>query len=163
MTDSLEIARRWVTASEKAVRDGEAMPDIQGWHHVVKNLVERVDRYEKDMPSWAHGTPEDYDHWLRQLTPVDRRLVFYQWIGEQAVTQMLDELTGFLREDPIPAQYKTQIPDIVDEAISHVDPRRGADLAPSVLPKGKHMCDLPHHNHIDGMGYLPTCRLSAPE
>lgn len=129
----------------------------------VEGVKKRLARFEKNMPSWAHGTPEDYDAWLRELTPVDRRLEFYQWIGEQAVTQMLDELTSFWVNDPSPPEFRMRVPDFVDEAISHVDPRRGADPAPSVLPKGKHMCDVSHHTHTDGMGYLPTCRLDSPE
>lgn len=173
-----DVAYKQYCHYEKAAGSSDVVEAAGAWHAdllrrdeyavlvpraMIASLVQRVARYEKEMPSWAHGTPEDYDHWLRQLTPVDRRLEFYQWIGEQAVTQMLDELTSFWREDPLPAQYKTQIPEIVDEAISHVDPRRGADPAPSVLPKGKHMCDVVHHNHTDGMGYLPTCRVDFPE
>src|SRR5437868_1691020 len=45
----------------------------------------RVDRYEKNLPSWLHGTPEDVDAWIRDLIPDDKRLAFYQWIGALAV------------------------------------------------------------------------------
>lgn len=173
-----DVAYKRYCHYEKQVGSGDVVEVASAWHSdlarrdeyaalvpraMIASLVQRVARYEKEMPSWAHGKPEDYDHWLRQLTPVDRRLKFYQWIGELAVIEMLDELTGFWENDPNPPQYRTEIPEIVDEAISHVDPRRGADPAPSVLPKGKHMCDVQWHSHSDGMGYLPTCRLSSPE
>lgn len=161
--DDVEKARQLVQNMDKALRTGETMPSVQGVYHLLKSLVERVDRYERDKPSWAHGTPEDYDHWLRQLTPVDRRLTFYQWIGEMAVTEAVDVVTSYISGDPIPPQYRTQIPDLVWEAIAHVDPRQDGDRVPTVLPKGKHMCDVAHHTHTDGMGYLPTCRLDSPE
>lgn len=161
--DVVERARLLVQGMDRALRTGETMPSVEGVYHLLKALVERVDRYEKDMPSWADGTPEDYDHWLRQLTPADRRLVFYQWIGEMAVCEVLDDVTNSIGQDPIPVPHRVQIPDMVWEAISYVDPRQGGDRAPSVLPKGKHMCDVQWHIHTDGMGYLPTCRLDSPE
>lgn len=164
-TEPVHMARIWYEELKESSdsKDKARRLMVSALLECVDNLEKRLERYEVNMPSWAHGLPEDYDAWLRELTPVDRRLTFYQWIGAQAVTEALDELTNFWCEDPIPPEFRTQIPDIVDEAISHVDPRRGANPVPSVLPKGKHMCDVQWHTHTDGMGYLPTCRLDSPE
>lgn len=159
MTDILDQARVFA----QCLRDNTMPPAGTDLLDILNGLIGRVERFEKDMPSWASGTPEDYDHWLRQLTPVDRRLMFYQWIGEMAVTEAIDVVTSYISGDPIPPQYRTQIPDLVWEAIAQVDPRQDGDRVPSVLPKGKHMCDVAHHTHTDGMGYLPTCRLDSPE
>lgn len=164
-TSPVHMARIWY--EELGQRDD---PSSQARRRMLGALLETVEsqeqrlaRYEKNMPSWAHGTPEDYDAWLRELTPVDRRLKFYQWIGSLAVGEILDAMRENLGEDPREAQGQHYHRDDVEEVIDLFDPRREGDPAPSALPKGRVKCDIDHHAHTDGMGYLPTCRLDSAE
>jgi hypothetical protein len=130
---------------------------------VVVRLLDRVDRYEKNKPSWAHGTPEDYDAWLRELTPDDRRLMFYQWIGGQAVTEAVDEVREILYNDPIPVTHQHYDAATVGEFLDVVDPAKDADPFPSQLPLGRPFCDDPHHIHTHGGSRLPSCSLTTEE
>ena len=128
--------------------------------HVVEELISRIERYEKNLPSWAHGTPEDVDAWLRDLIPDDKRLAFYQWIGEQAVCEMNAHLTqwdeGHDQAEMSQRDGNDGIASVMWE-IEHSGPY------PSELPLGRPFCDVQWHTHPHGGGRLPTCRLDSPE
>lgn len=162
--DPLTTAKLWVEGADRALKNGDDMPDIQGWYHVLKALLGRLTRFEKNMPSWAHGTPEDYDAWLRDLTPDDRRLGFYQWIGAMAVSEAVEMLRRQIGEDPIPVQHQHYDADMVNDFLDAVDPRQPlTDPFPAQLPVGRVFCDVSHHSHPHGGGRLPTCRLDSGE
>lgn len=126
-------------------------------------LLDRVDRYEKNLPSWRNAAPEDVDAWLRDLIPDDKRLAFYQWIGGMAVTEALLMLEDNLREDPRDPQGQHYHRDDVYEMLDIVDPRKTGDSFPEELPLGRPFCNVPHHTHTHGGGRLPTCRLDSKE
>jgi len=101
----------------------------------VHRLIQRIESYEKDKPSWKDGTPEDVDRWLHGISfiPEDKLLAFYQWIGKHAVEDY--EIRSDEDEGPCPYE----------------------------LPKGHPFCDVQHHVHRHGGGRLPTCRLDSAE
>lgn len=129
----------------------------------VHQLIQRIEKYEKSMPSWAHGTPEDYDAWLCELTQDDQRLRFYQWIGEQAVREAVAVFKETLRNDPAPPEFRHYTQEAVEELLEVIDPAAGPVALPSALPVGRPFCDVSCHTHIDGGGRLPTCRLDSQE
>jgi len=119
----------------------------------------RVDRYEKNFPSWKDGTPEDVDAWLRDLIPDDKRLVFYQWIGAQAITEALDAVKKNLDNDPRPTTAQHYHRDDLDEVLELADPEEYGPY-PSVLPIGRPFCNEPAHQHTDGGSRLMTCHIT---
>lgn len=155
--DLMRTAKFWCEDMQRL-----ATSEARARRALVVELIERVEKYEKNLPSRFSGTPEDIDAWLHGMFAEDTLLKFYQWLGTKAVTEVIDVLMFDLSQEPIPAVYKIEIPDLVDEAVANIDPRQGADLAPSRLPIGKPFCDVPHHVHTDG-SRLPTCRLDSEE
>lgn len=132
---------------------------------VVHQLMMKIDHYEKHLPSWAHGTPQDVDRWLHSIgaIPEDKLLAFYQWIGKHAVREAVGDLRRHIGEDPVPVQHRSYSPDGVHELINEIDPDDGPIAYPSELPKGHPFCDVAHHTHTGGGGRLPTCRLDSEE
>lgn len=126
-------------------------------------LEGRLGRYEKNLPSWRHGTPEDVDAWIRDLIPDDKRLAFYRWIGTSAVREAVADAKDQLGNDPVPIEHRYYTPDNVDEILDLMAPDEGDIGYPSVLPIGRPFCDVPHHTHTHGGGRLPTCRLDSEE
>lgn len=124
---------------------------------VVRQLMARLDHYEKLLPSWAHGTPEDVDRWLHSIgsIPEDKLLRFYQWIGAHAVR----EVVAGIRQA---WDYEIGDGETANSIADMYDPDKQADLVPSVLPLGHPFCDVPHHTHISG-SRSPSCRLDAEE
>lgn len=131
--------------------------------HTVHRLIERIKRYEKNLPSWLHSTPEDVDAWLRDLIPDDKRLAFYQWIGKIAVREAVDVAVDNVGQDPTPPEHRYYSQDVVYEFFELIDPDKDGGPFPSALPVGRPFCDVPHHTHTDGGGRLPTCRLDSEE
>jgi hypothetical protein len=159
--DVVVVARKWITAL-----DDNTMPDtVMSLRALLKGLVERVERYEKNKPSWRDGTPEDYDAWLRDLTPDDRRLAFYQWIGKQAVAELVEEArqpqAGFDGEMAQVSGASREYADGWNDGIASLPLDDGP--YPSKLPVGKPFCDDPSHAHAHGGTRLPGCRLGWPE
>lgn len=118
----------------------------------VHLLVKRIKQYEKHLPSWAHGTPEDIDRWLHSIgsIPEDKLLEFYQWVGKHAISELFAEIQ--------------QVADNTGSAVlRQVAETWGDDVFPTKLPKGHPFCDVPHHTHTGGGGRLPTCRLDSEE
>ncbi len=128
----------------------------------LEQLKAQLARFTDTMPSWAHGQPMDYDAWLRDLVPDDNRLKFYQWIGELALREVLDELLRTLGDDPVPVKHRSYSPQDVEEMISLYHPSSG-ETAPSQLPMGHRFCDVDWHTHTHGGDRLPSCRLDSPE
>lgn len=128
----------------------------------LQSLKDQLARFTDTMPSWAHGQPMDYDAWLRDLIPDDNRLKFYQWIGELALREVLDELLRTLGDDPVPVEHRSYSPQDVEEMISAYHPSSG-ETAPSRLPMGHPFCDVAWHTHTHGGERLPSCHLDSPE
>lgn len=131
--------------------------------HRMRRLQNRLTHFEEKMPSGQDGAPEDYDAWLRELIPDDRRLAFYQWVGALAVREALAEVRLGLHNDPVPPENRSYSQDSVEELLEVSDPDQGADPFPVHLPLGHPFCDVQHHVHTHGGSRLPTCRLDSPE
>jgi hypothetical protein len=109
--------------------------------------------------------PEEYDAWLRGVIPDDKRLEFYQWIGAQAVAELIEEARNpwarfdrdKVRESGASQEYANGWNDAVMTLGVCLDP------LPSALPDGLPFCDVPHHTHPGGGGRLPTCRIDSRE
>ena len=129
----------------------------------VRELLARLDRFERMMPSWRHGKPVEYDAWLRELIPDDKRLEFYQWVSSLAVGEAFDSIRNVLSIDPVPVEHRSYSPDDVHEFLDYFDPLKDGDPFPSKLPIGRPFCNLPEHDHTDGGGRLPTCRIEPEE
>src|SRR5438477_12060117 len=100
----------------------------------------RVDRYEKNLPSWLHGTPEDVDAWIRDLIPDDKRLAFYQWIGALAVKEAVGVLQDNLMNDPREGHGQHYHRDDVEEMLDLLGPED--NVFPAQLPIGRPFCDV---------------------
>lgn len=154
-TVAIATARQLALSDTPWLRD--ASDTIQRLLDALRGLRGQYENVTADMPSWKDGTPEDYDAWLRGITPVDRRLKFYQWIGRQAVNELLADLREGVRDDPRPPEHRHYSQDEVYELLANVDDEQH-DPYPTVLPKGRHMCDVQWHTHTDGMSYQSSCR-----
>jgi hypothetical protein len=130
---------------------------------LIECLLDRIDRYEKNLPSWSNGTPEDVDAWLRDLIPDDQRLTFYRWIGTAAVREAVSDAKEQIGNDPVPAEHRYYSPDNVEELLDLMAPDDGDIGYPSVLPIGRPFCDVSHHTHTHGGSRLPTCHLDSEE
>lgn len=158
--DPVEVARLLV---EKLKKNGPPLSDhFVEW--LLRQLLSRIDHYEEFKPSWQSGTPEEYDAWLRDLIPDDNRLRFYQWIGEQAVTELVEESrkprAGF---DSEMIRVSGASRDYAAGWNDGVVCLQADGQYPSVLPLGRPFCDISHHTHTDGGGRLSTCRLDSEE
>lgn len=158
MDDPIEVAQEWV----RALDENDTPATTMSLSSLLSRLLDRIDRYEKNKPSWLHGTPEDVDAWIRDLIPDDKRLAFYQWIGAMAVTEALAAVYENLRNDPREAHGQHYHRDDVEDMLDMVKPEEGGPF-PSVLPIGRVFCDIDFHTHTHGGGRLPTCRLDSPE
>lgn len=152
--DVLRIARDWV-----AELDQRTVPAMSARKMVVEELIARIDRYERDKPSWKDGTPEEYDRWLAELVPDEQRLKFYQWIGMFAGHEVLTGIRNQLMDDPTPVQHQHWDATLVHELMEPFDPyEKDADPLPSVLPPNPLRCVNKQHTHTDGSSYRPACR-----
>lgn len=127
----------------------------------VSELLDRIERYEKHMPSWRHGTPEEYDRWLTELTPQDNRLKFYQWIGHGAVGEAVYTATDNVSRDPVPVPHRYYTQENVYEFFELIDPGKDGGPFPSALPENTLLCNNPGHTHANGSNYLPICRVES--
>lgn len=118
--------------------------------------------HEDTKPSRFTAAPEDIDAWLHEGFAEDRLLVFYQWVGQHAVREALDDIKRHLGDDPVPVEHRSYDPQAVEGLLDVVNPDAGPIALPSVLPKGKPFCDVDRHAHTHGGSRLPSCRLDSP-
>jgi hypothetical protein len=163
LDDLLDYVIENMDVVEAARRLREALP-AKEWNSLTFKgstagaLLDRIERYEKDMPSWLKGTPEEYDRWLAELTPEDKRLAFYQWIGAKAVREAVDELRKQLSDDPVPVEHQHWDAGLVEELLDGVDPsQENYDPFPSAVPLNSLRCNNPDHIHVNGGSYRASC------
>lgn len=108
----------------------------------LEAILNQAVPYER--PSRFSGTPEQWDAWFREVLTDDKRLEFYQWIGQKVVEEIVTDI-GVLG---VPGTAEAAI-----TVIERIGPR------PATLPLGLPFCSVAHHAHPGGDGRLPTCRL----
>jgi hypothetical protein len=151
--DLIRMAQLWCEQMDRS-----SMPESRARRVMVQRLLDRIERYEKNMPSWSKGTPEEYDRWLAKLTPEDRRLEFYRWIGAKAVGEAVRELRKQVADDPVPVEHQHWDAGLVDELLDAVDPsQENYDPFPSAMPLNSLRCNNPDHIHINGGSYRASC------
>ena len=154
--DPVRIAAQW---TEELKQDTSTEAVVR--RLVVEALLVRIEHYEKHLPSWLHGTPEDVDHWLHSIgaIPEDKLLAFYQWVGKHAVREAVAVAVDNVQQDPAPPEHRYYVYEFFDL----IDPDKDGGPFPSQLPKGHTFCNTRYHKHTHGGGRLPTCGIDEEE